>query len=129
MQDARIEAILLRGHLRLQMEIIDHARKIGLGNELQQSDCGGIQRRRGQLAAYRSSRTCEAGRIGDRELQLRILIAEISRPFRRRRYGGKLVHGVTRPGAIEVDEEKCLVVPIVNVWNHQRAAEVSADSL
>src|SRR5580700_2241154 len=129
MQDAGIEAILLRGYLRLQMEIIDHARKIGLGNKLQQSDCGGTQRRRGKLAAYRSSRTCEAGRIGNIELQLRILIAEISGPFRRRRHGGKLIHGVTRPGAIEVDEEKCLVMPVVNVWNHQRTAEVPADSL
>ena len=40
-----------------------------------------------------------------------------------------LGHGIARPGAIEIEEEKCLIVPVINVRNHQRSTEISADSV
>ena len=127
-QEPHIKPILLRGHLRLQMEIIDDARKARLGNILQQSERGGIQRRGGNLAANGCARPGEIRGIGNIEPQLWVLIAEISRPFRQRGHGRKLVHGIARPGAVKIHEEKCLIVPIINVRNHQRPAEISADS-
>ena len=110
------------------MEILHHARKVRLGNELQQPECGGIQRCSRNLAADQSARASEIARIGDRELQLRRLIAEISRPLLLCGNRGELVHGVAGPIAIEIHEEKCFVVTVVNAGNHQRAAEIAAET-
>ncbi len=121
LQKAGVEAILLGGNARLQMEVIHQAGNVGQGNILQQPEGGGIEHGRRNLAHG------NAPGIGKIELRLGTEAAEISLAFRRRGHGRKLIHRIARPGAIEIDKEKCFVAAVVEVRNHQRAAQIAAD--